>query len=97
MLLRPRQKRQTLDLSIQIDKNNIECVQETLFLAVTLEEHMSWKPHILSVYRKILKSMGIICQSTFCLPKTFLRSSYYSLVFSYLKYCVYSFKLYTFA
>lgn len=47
MLLRPRQKRQILDLSIQIDKNNIECVKETVFLGVTLDEHMSWKPHIL--------------------------------------------------
>ena len=32
MLLRPSQKRQTLDLFIQIDNNNIECVKETVFL-----------------------------------------------------------------
>lgn len=31
MLLRPDQKRQILDLSIQIDKNNIECVKKTVF------------------------------------------------------------------
>ena len=97
MLLRPRQKRQILDLSIQIDNNNIECVKETVFLGVTLDEHMSWKPHILRVYRKISKSIAIIYQSTFWLLKTSLRSSYYSLVFSCLKYCVYSFKPYTFA
>lgn len=35
MLLRPREKRQILDLSIQIDNNNIECVKETIFLGVT--------------------------------------------------------------
>ena len=55
MLLRPRQKRQILDLSIQIDKNNVECVKETVFLGVTHDEHMSWKPHILSVYKKNIK------------------------------------------
>ena len=32
MLLRPSQKRQTLDPFIQIDNNNIECVKETVFL-----------------------------------------------------------------
>ena len=56
MFLRPRQKRQILDLSIQIDKNDIECVKETVFSGVTHDEHISQKPHILSVYRKISKS-----------------------------------------
>ena len=60
MVFRPRQKRQTLDLSIQIDNNKIDCVKETVFLGVILDEHLSWKPHILSVSRKISKSIGII-------------------------------------
>ena len=45
MLLRPRQKRQILDLSIQIDNNNIECVKETVFLGVTLDEHVMEASH----------------------------------------------------
>ena len=80
MVFRPRQRRQTLDISIQIDNNVIECVKETLFLGVILDEHLSWKPHILSVSRKISKSIGIIYKSSFCLPKTSLRCLYYSLV-----------------
>ena len=44
MVFRPHQRRQTLDLSIKIDKNNIECVKETVFLGVILDEHLSWKP-----------------------------------------------------
>ena len=80
MVFRPRQRRQTLDLSIKIDKNDIECVKETVFLGVILDEHLSWKPHILNVSRKISKSIGIIYKSSFCLPKTSLRSLYYSLV-----------------
>ena len=71
MVFRPRQRRQTLDLSIQIDNNKIDCVKETVFLGVILDEHLSWKPHILSVSRKISKSIGIICKSSFCLPKTY--------------------------
>ena len=52
MVFRPRQRRQTLDISIQIDNNVIECVKETVFLGVILDEHWSWKPHILSVLEK---------------------------------------------
>ena len=40
------------------------------------------------VSRKISKSIGIIYKSSFCLPKTSLRSLYYSLVYPYLIYCV---------
>ena len=75
-------------MSIQIDNNVIERVNETVFLGVILDEHLSWKPHILSVSRKISKSIGIIYKYSFCLPKTSLRSLYYSLVYPYLTYCV---------
>ena len=47
MVLRPLQRRQTLYISIQIDNNAIERVKETVFLGVILDEHLSWKPHIL--------------------------------------------------
>ena len=85
MVFRPRQRRQTLDISIQIDNNVTERVK---FIGVILDEHLSWKPHILSVSREISKSIGIIYKSSFCLPKTSLRSLYCSLVYPYLTYCV---------
>ena len=70
MVFRPRQRRQTLDISIQIDNNVIERVKETVFLGVILDEHLSWKPHILSVSRKISKSIGILFISlVFAFPK----------------------------
>ena len=67
---------------------NIDCVKEAVFLGVILDEHLSWKHHILSVSRKISKSIGTIYKSSFCLPKTPLRCLYYSLVYPYLIYCV---------
>ena len=72
MVFRPRQRRQTLDLSIQLDNNKIDCVKETVFLGVILDEHLSWKPHILSVSRRVSKSIGIIYKSSFCLTQNFL-------------------------
>ena len=86
MVFRPRQSRQTLDISIQIDNNVIERVKETVVLGVILDEHLSGKPHILSFSKNISKSAVIIYKSSFCLPKTSLRSFYYSLVYPYLIY-----------
>ena len=88
MVFRPPQRRKTLNISIQIDNNAIERLKETVFSGVILDEDLSWKPHILSVSRKISKSIGIIYKSSFCLPKTSLRSLYHSLVYPYLLYCV---------
>ena len=88
MVFRPRQRRQTLDLSIQIDNNKIDCVKETVFLDVILDEHLTRKPHIRSVSRKISKSIGIIYESIFFLPKTSLHCLYYSPVYPYLIYCI---------
>ena len=88
MVFRPLQRRQTLDISIQIDNNAIERMKETVFLGVIRDEHLTWKPNILSVSRKLSKSIGIIYKSSFCLPKTSITSLYYSLVYPYLIYCV---------
>ena len=59
-----------IDISIQIDNNVIERVKERVFLGVILDEHLSWRPHILRVSRKISKSIG----ASFCLPKNSLHA-----------------------
>lgn len=88
VIFRPRQKRQTFDVSIKVDENYIERVKETVFLGVVVDEHLSWKPHVLNVSRKMSKSIGVIYKSSFCLPTASLHSLYYSLVYPYLMYCL---------
>ena len=66
-----------IGISIQIGNNVIAHVKETVFLGVILDEHLSWRPHILRVSTKISKSIGIIYKSSFCVPKPSLRSLYY--------------------
>ena len=50
--------------------------------------HLTWLPHINNVTRKISKSIGIIFKANFCLPQQALKTLYYSLVYSYIQYCV---------
>ena len=77
ILFKTKQNRRKLDLHFLIN----------LFLGVILDEHLSWKPQIQNVARKISKSIGIICKSSFFLNKNSLCTLYYSLVYPYLHYC----------
>ena len=81
MLFKPRQKRYHFPMQICINDQRIEQVKETVFLGVVLDEHLSWKPHISQVARKISKSIGIINRY---LPKPCLKTLYYCLVYPYL-------------
>ena len=87
MVFKPRQKRQNLDIKLEISNCAIERVRDTIFLGVILDENLTWKHHIANVARKISKSIGVIYKSSFCLPVTSLRTLYYSLVYPYLVYC----------
>ena len=67
---KPRQKKYHFPLQICINEQRIEQVKETVFLGVVLDEHLSWKPHISQVARKISKSIGVINRARFfCLNR----------------------------
>ena len=87
MVFKPRQKRQNLDIKLEISNCAIERVKDTIFLGVILDENLTWKNHICNVARKISKSIGVIYKSSFCLPVSSLRTLYYSLIYPYLVYC----------
>ena len=88
MIFKPRQKNLDFDVRFEINNCPIERVEETIFLGVVPDEHLNWKAHISNVARKIVKSIGIIFKSRFCLSLSSIRTLYYSLVYPYLMYCV---------
>ena len=57
------------------------------FLGVFIDEHLTWKPHITYICKKISKSIGIMFRSRFLLSETTKKSLYYTLIYSYLTYC----------
>ena len=63
-------------------------VKEVNFLGVILDETLSWKPHSSQVASAVSKSVGVTRKSSFCLTRTALFTLYYSVVYSYLQYCI---------
>ena len=79
----PRQRKQTLDLTLYVNDTIIRQVSETVFLGVVLDEHLMSR----ILLAKYPNQYGYI-QVSFCLPKSALLSLYYSLIYPYLQYCI---------
>ena len=58
-----------------------------IFVCVTFDQHLSFRPHILTINNKLAKSVGIINKVKHYLPKQVLMTLYYTLVYPYLTYC----------
>ena len=60
IIFKPRQRRDELTLSIEMNGFKMNQVKEGNFLGVILDEALSWKPHISQVASKVSKSVGVI-------------------------------------
>ena len=87
MIFYPRQKKVNVNVPLTLENTVIKKVTETKFLGVLIDQHLSWKPHIDFVSKKISKSVGIIAKSRFYLSSQTLMTLYYSLVYPFLTYC----------
>ena len=76
VIFKSAQNRQNLDFSFFIDNNQIDRVEEVVFLGVILDQNLNWKSHIHNVATKISKSLGIIYKASFCLNEASLRTLY---------------------
>ena len=59
--------------TLKIKCEPIERVTEFNFLGLTIDEHLSWKPHIQQISNKIARTLGIMCRLKNFLPTDFLR------------------------
>jgi len=73
-------------LNLKIDNECIKRVNETKFLGLIIDDHLRWKAHIKHISSKISKGIGIISKLRFYLPKRYLKSLYFTLVYPYLHY-----------
>ena len=53
MVFKPRQKRQNLDIKLEISICAIERVRDAIFLGLIFDENVTWEHHIAHVVRKI--------------------------------------------
>ena len=83
MIFHPRQKKVNVNVPLTLENTVIKQVTETKFLGILIDQHLSWKPHIDFVSKKISKSVGIIAEARFYLSAQTLMTLYYSLVYPF--------------
>ena len=82
-----RQKNLDTNIKITINDSQIERAKTTKFLGVILNENLKWNDHITNLHTKISKNLGVIRKVSHILPKTALKTLYFSLIHTYLTYC----------
>ena len=87
MIFRPRQKTLPITRQIIIENNVLEQVDNTKFLGVYIDQHLTWKTHVNFIAAKISKSIELLNKAKYYLPSKSLLTLYYALIYPYLTYC----------
>ena len=72
---------------IEIDGSPINRVNNFTFLGIIIDQKLTFHKHVAFVCSKVSKSVGIISKINY-LPANVLKCLYYSIVYSYLIYCI---------
>ena len=80
-------KKKDIDkLKIKIHGKQLESCDSYKYLGVIFDSNLSWKPHIDYICGKISKACGALSKLRHCVDFDTLKTVYYALVHSYLRY-----------
>ena len=74
------------ELNIKINGNNLEKCESYKYLGVIFDQNLTWQPHVEYICGKISKACGALSKIRHCVDIETLKSVYYALVHSYLRY-----------
>ena len=75
-------------LNLSINSKIINRVSQTKFLGVTIDDKLSWKPHINTLNKKLRSICGRIYRIKNSLPESLYKQIYHSLFESHLSYAI---------
>ena len=93
MLISTEQKHKILlksrdeDLKLKIRNKELEVIQKTKYLGVTIDNSLNWKEHIKTVSTKVSKAIGFLRPSKTFLPQETLKTLYKGIVEPHFWYC----------
>ena len=88
MIFCSRRRNTNINSKLSINNIELECVEQTKFLGVIIDSTLKWDKHISTVKSKVSRGLGIIRKAKKTLNKTCLITLYYSMIYSYLTYCI---------
>ena len=82
----PRKRYDANICKLYINEQELEKVNYTKFLGLTIDKHLKWKEHIKTIQCKLSQTLGILYKIKHILERKTLLTIYYSLFYSYLNY-----------
>ena len=86
VIFKSKNKKCDTDISIQLNNNIIHQATAVKFLGVIIDQELTWKNHINSVVKNIIKASALIAKIRHYTNKNTLNVLYYALVYPYLTY-----------
>ena len=86
MMIFHKYQRKVKAPKLKICESEIACVDSFDFLGITLDKHLTWKPHVDKISNKISKTLGILNRLKFYLPQNAKLAIYNSLILSHINY-----------
>ena len=74
--------------TLNINGVTIPEVNNTKFLGVTIDNQITWIPHINNLYKKLKSATGMLKRISSNIPETNYKSLYYALFESHMSYCI---------
>ena len=87
LIFKPWQKKCNHNFSISLGGQLLSQTNATKFLAVYIDEHLTWKDYINYLCKQISKSIGMLLRSSFYLSSKTKLTLYYLLSYPYITYC----------
>ena len=74
------------DIKIEINNSNILQVTKVKFLGIWMDDHLTWKFHLIYISNKISKVIGILKKVKQSVGTYILRNLYFALIYPYFTY-----------
>ena len=88
MLFQKKGKKLSVKNEVKITDVVISITNNTKFLGVYIDQHLSFQDHIRYIKGKISRGIGILCKARKVLNKSTLLTLYYSFIHPYFTYCI---------
>ena len=86
IIFKSNKKRLRRDLHLTLNGTVLQRVEDSKFLGIVIDQHLTWKNHIDYITKKILRITGLLCRIRFYVNQTHLKMLYNSLIYPYLHY-----------
>ena len=86
IIFKSHKKQLIRQMNLRLSGNELQRVEESKFLGIIIDQHLTWKNHIDYITKKIIRSTGLLCRIRFYVNQTHLKMLYNSLIYPYLHY-----------